>query len=125
SFVAHRSPPSSKSLPTRSLVVEVEDAGMQQLGKNLKRLYQPRARAVEKLVAVGQEHPTLTHRLERSPFRFPSKHGHVASRPLQVEAARQNDDDIRIAGRQLFPGHPRRMLAGFAKQIAAARQLNQ
>src|SRR5437660_7581088 len=103
--------PSVASLPTRSLVAEAENTWVQHFCNIFQRLYQPWARAIEELVAVRQEDPAPANRTEFLPTRSLHKRGHVIPGSFDVKAAWQNDDHVRIAGCQMFPCHPGRMLA--------------
>ena len=56
--------------PSPVLVRTTEVLGMKNLSENFSRLHQARTRAVEKLVAVGEEHLPLLHGLQPRPQRM-------------------------------------------------------
>src|SRR6516165_5160267 len=90
---------------------------MEDLRKDLQGFDEPRPRAVEELIAVGDKYPSLAHCPQVFPSRMGFQTGHFHVSLGQIEAARHSDDDVRIALAQLLPGHPGRMFACIAKEI--------
>ncbi len=83
-------------LPAPVLVCAAEVAGMKNLSENFSRLHQARPWAIEKLIAVSEEHLPLLHGLQPRPQRMLGKRWQFASGTRHVEAARHQDDNLRL-----------------------------
>src|SRR5262245_548428 len=93
---------------------------MKDLGQNFQTFDDARSRAVEILIAVGDEDATVLRGLQLAPARSMFKQRHLVKRSLYVKAARVHQNDIRVGDNKLVPIEPWRRLTRCAKQILAA-----
>jgi len=83
---------------------------MKDLGQNFQTFDDARSRAVEILIAVGDEDATVLHGLQLAPARSMFKQRHLVKRSLYVKAARVHQNDIRVGDNKLVPIEPWRRL---------------
>ena len=91
--------------------------------ENLSRLDDTRARPIEILVAVGQVDVVVLDGFQTRPTRMLGQQMQFLCRALDAEAAWHDDDEVRIGCDEIIPGHPRRVLTGFAEQRRSASEL--
>ena len=96
-------------------MAEMKCLGMQNLCKDFQRFNQPGPGSVEILVAVGQEYAILLDGAQPWPIGLGGERTQFMPCVFDVEAARQDQKDIRVGLADHLPCHPRRMLAGLAK----------
>src|ERR1700694_2447426 len=97
----HHNAPRDSAMPWRNAL------GVQDLTDDFQSLHDARAGTIKILIAVGQ-------------IDAAGEPVHLAFGAGKVEAAWGDDEDVGIGRGELFPGHPRRVLAGFAEEIDAA-----
>ena len=81
---------------------------MKDFGQNLQTFDDARPRAVEILIAVGDEDAIALHGLQLAPARAALQQRHLLKRSRYVKAARVHEEDVRICENKL--GAPPRHL---------------
>ncbi len=87
-------------------MAEVETGGVQDLRQDLEGLDESRAGAVEVLMAVGERHLSRRHGAKSAELGGPGQRADLAARPRQVEAAGQDNDDVRVGLGERLEGGP-------------------
>src|SRR5437762_793550 len=82
------------------------------VAQNLERFHETRTGTIEILVAVSDEYSAIAHGAQRRPHRIRCEAMPVAFRLIDREAARQDDNDVRIGACEIVPCDPRRVHAG-------------
>ena len=106
-------------------MAEVAHFGMQDLGEDFRALDEAWPGAIEIGVPVGEVDVVVAHGAQLLPDGVADERPHLASRHLDVVAARCNEDHVRIAGGDFLPGDPWRRLARSAEQADAAGDVDQ
>src|SRR5438045_1364299 len=88
-----------------------EDLGMDARRENLERIHDPRAGPVEVRVAVSEEHAPLTHAPPLAPGQDSRKRVELRHGSLEREAARLDEDHVRIEACELRARYRWRPLA--------------
>ncbi len=84
---------------------------MKDLGQDFQTFDDARPRAVEILIAVGDEDAVAPHGLQLAPAWAALKQRYLVKRSRYVKAARVHQNDIRIDDKKLVPIEPWRRLA--------------
>src|SRR6476661_10454986 len=96
--------------PTFSFIAGREQLWMKDLGQNFQTFDDARSRAVEILIAVGDDDAIALHGLQLAPAGAALKQRHLLKRSRYVKAARVHQNDIRVGDNKLVPIEPWRRL---------------
>jgi hypothetical protein len=95
------------------------------LGENLDGFDDGRARSIEERVAVRKGDAAVSDGRQFGPAWQLLQDIEILERAIESEAARRDDEVIRICVGDLFPGHRHRVVSGFGKQRRAARGVDE
>src|SRR5947207_11420935 len=104
-----------------TIAVVREDLRMNARRENLERIHDPGAGPVEVRVSIGQENASRTHAPPLAPGQDSRKRVDLRHGSLEWEAARLDDDHVRIEACELRTRYRRRPLAGHRDERRAAR----